>query len=101
MFFITHKSIPVDKDQLSSSKIDNFRAKKLLGQNADFRNTLPATVQSPNFKKIRVETLFFIRILYYFSSWKDWKSVEGFLIQANGMMKVVDGLRTGVFLEGC
>ena len=32
------------KNQLSSSKIDNFRAKKLYGQNADFRNTLPATV---------------------------------------------------------
>ena len=32
------------KNQLSSSKIDNFRAKKLYGQCADFRNTLPATV---------------------------------------------------------
>ena len=27
-----------------SSKIDNFRAEKLYGQNADFRNPLPATV---------------------------------------------------------
>ena len=32
------------KNQLSSSKIDNSRAKKLHGQNADFRNPLPATV---------------------------------------------------------
>ena len=32
------------KNQLSSSKIDNFRAKKLYWQNADFRNPLPATL---------------------------------------------------------
>ena len=32
------------KNRLSSTKIDNFRAKKLYEQNADFKNTLPATV---------------------------------------------------------